>query len=140
MKVLVATDSVECSRRLIPEIQRLFAGQPLEASIVGVEEVASGLERLVPVAGTIVHAQNDELRRGLAEAASLLAAAGIEAQVIERRGQPGPEILAVAEDLQPDLIVVGAQGFGPVMRAVVGSVSTYVVHHWPGATLVIKGV
>jgi nucleotide-binding universal stress UspA family protein len=140
MNVLVATDSVDCSRRLIAELQRLFAGQSLEVAVVGVEEVASGLERLVPVAGTIVHAQNDELRRGLAEARSLLAAGGIEAREIERRGRPGPEILAVAEELQPDLIVVGAQGFGPVVRAVMGSVSSHVVHHWPGATLVIKGV
>jgi hypothetical protein len=26
------------------------------------------------------------------------------------------------------------------MRAVMGSVSTHVVHHWPGATLVVKGL
>jgi nucleotide-binding universal stress UspA family protein len=140
MKVLVATDSVECSRRVIPEIQRLFAGQPLEVILVGVEEEASGLERLVPVAGTIIEAQSDELRRGLVEARALLAGPGVEAREIVRRGRPGPTIVTVAEELQPDLIVVGAQGFGPVMRAVMGSVSTHVVHHWPGATLVVKGV
>jgi nucleotide-binding universal stress UspA family protein len=140
MKVLVATHSVNSSRRLIPELQRLLAGQPLEVTVVGVEEAASGLERLVPVSGTIIQAQSDETRRGLDEAGSLLAAAGIAAQVVARRGQPGPEIIAVAEEVQPDLIVVGAHGFGPVMRAMMGSVSTHVVHHWRGATLVIKDV
>lgn len=138
MKVLVATHSVNCSRRVVPELLRLFAGQPLEVTLIGVEEAASGLERLVPVSGAIVHAQNDETRRGLAEARQLLEEAGIAPQVIERRGRPGPEILAAAEELQPDLIVVGAHGFGPVMRAVLGSVSTDVLHRWPGATLVIK--
>lgn len=77
---------------------------------------------------------------GHPEAKALLAGAGIEAQEIVRRGQPAPAIVAVAEELQPDLVVVEAQGFGPVMRAVMGSVSTHVVHHWSGATLVIKDV
>lgn len=138
MKVLMAIDGVAGARRLVPEVRRLLTGQPLEVTLVGVEEVASGLERLVPVAGQLNQEAASETRRGLAEAEALLAEAGIPARATERRGQPGPEILAAAEGLRPDVIVVGAHGFGPVLRAVLGSVSTYVLHHWQGPVLVIR--
>ncbi len=45
-----------------------------------------------------------------------------------RRGRPGPEIVAAAEAGDYDAVMVGARGRGRV-GAMVGSVSSYVLHH-----------
>lgn len=48
------------------------------------------------------------------------------------------ELLALAEELKPDLIVVGSHGRGGVGRFFLGSVSDALVHRFPGAVLVFR--
>ena len=45
------------------------------------------------------------------------------------QGKPGPGIVKLAEKHKVDLVVMGTRGLGLVKRTVLGSVSTYVVHH-----------
>jgi nucleotide-binding universal stress UspA family protein len=45
-----------------------------------------------------------------------------------RRGKPGPEIVAQATEHDYDAILLGARGVGRV-GALIGSVSSYVMHH-----------
>jgi nucleotide-binding universal stress UspA family protein len=47
---------------------------------------------------------------------------------IYRRGKPGPEIVKAAREGDYDAIVLGARGVGRV-GALMGSVSSYVLHH-----------
>jgi nucleotide-binding universal stress UspA family protein len=54
--------------------------------------------------------------------------AGVEVETILRRGAPAPEILDVASTTDPQLIVMGSHGWGPVRRFLFGSVSTIVLH------------
>jgi nucleotide-binding universal stress UspA family protein len=52
-----------------------------------------------------------------------------------RHGKAGPEIVAQARECDYDAILLGARGLGRV-RALVGSVSSYVMHHADTAVFV----
>lgn len=53
-------------------------------------------------------------------------------------GHPAESILAVADKIDADLIVVGARGLGTVDRFLRGSVSTKVAHHSPCDVLIVE--
>ena len=55
-----------------------------------------------------------------------------------RVGAPVEHIVAAADDPGIDLVIVGARGFGPIKRLLLGSVSERVLHHAPCAVLVVK--
>ena len=55
-----------------------------------------------------------------------------------RMGEVALEIVALAEELQADLIVMGSRGLGGVRRALMGSVSDSVVRHAHCPVLVVR--
>lgn len=59
---------------------------------------------------------------------------------IERRietGEPGLAIVDAARELGVDAIIIGSRGRGAIRRALMGSVSSHVVHHAPCPVLVV---
>jgi nucleotide-binding universal stress UspA family protein len=54
-------------------------------------------------------------------------------------GSADAEILRFAEELGAGLVILGSRGFGPLRRAVMGSVSSSVVRHAHGSVLVVRG-
>ncbi len=56
-----------------------------------------------------------------------------------REGKPAEEIIALAEDLEVDLVVVGSRRMGRVKRLIAGSVSEGVVHRASCPVLVVCG-
>ncbi|HEX2023037.1 MAG TPA: universal stress protein [Candidatus Thermoplasmatota archaeon] len=73
----------------------------------------------------IVHALNLELFGG-------------KAREVVRQGRAAAAIAKVAHDEGADLIVLGTHGFGPVARAILGSVATGVVEQAPCSVLVSR--
>lgn len=63
--------------------------------------------------------------------------AGVE-KAHQRSGRPDREILALADELGADMVVVGSRGLGGLRRALMGSVSTSVVRHAHCPVLVIR--
>ncbi len=51
-------------------------------------------------------------------------------------GSPGPALVQLAEGAS--VVVVGTRGHGAVAGALLGSVSTYVVHHAPCTVMVVR--
>lgn len=51
-------------------------------------------------------------------------------------GVPGPTIVEACEEDGADLLVAGSRGYGPVLRVLLGSVSTHLAHHAPCPVLV----
>jgi nucleotide-binding universal stress UspA family protein len=74
----------------------------------------------------------DDLRAALAAVSPDLLASG---WVIG--GAPGSGVVTVAEDLGADLVVTGSRARGRITRAVLGSVSTDILHHAPCDVLVV---
>lgn len=72
------------------------------------------------------------------ELAQLDRALGIEAEPIIELGDAGSTICEVAGRTGADVIVVGSHGHGWLQRALIGSVSTHVLHHAPCPVLVVR--
>jgi nucleotide-binding universal stress UspA family protein len=69
-------------------------------------------------------------------AAALPSGAPVE-QLVEE-GAAGPTICQVAKDRGADVVVVASRGRGAIRRALMGSVSTHVVHNAPCPVLVVR--
>jgi nucleotide-binding universal stress UspA family protein len=59
------------------------------------------------------------------------------AERVVRRGKPGREIVAFAEEREAELIVLGASGRGAFNQAVLGSTAHYVLRHAPCAVVTV---
>jgi nucleotide-binding universal stress UspA family protein len=59
-------------------------------------------------------------------------------ELLVRRGDPGPAICDVANELSADAIVMGSRGRGRLKRALLGSVSDYVVRNAPCTVMVTR--
>ncbi len=53
-------------------------------------------------------------------------------------GSPHQTIVAVAEELQPDWIIMGSRGASNLKEIVMGSVSQYVLHHVSCPVMIVK--
>jgi nucleotide-binding universal stress UspA family protein len=58
--------------------------------------------------------------------------------LLVRRGDPGPAICDLADELSAEAIVMGSRGRGGLKRALLGSVSDYVVRHAPCTVIVTR--
>ncbi|KAI8901934.1 hypothetical protein BC833DRAFT_575614 [Globomyces pollinis-pini] len=62
---------------------------------------------------------------------------GFECKSIALRGEPRTELECEIGRLNPDLILVGSRGLGMVGRALMGSVSTHLIHHCKNPIVVV---
>jgi nucleotide-binding universal stress UspA family protein len=63
---------------------------------------------------------------------------GIPAQTHNELGEPRTAITDFAVQNGYDIIVIGSRGLGAISGLLLGSVSTYVLHHSPRPVLVVK--
>lgn len=74
----------------------------------------------------------------LSAAAAIATAAGVDAEVHPRQGDPADAILDVAEEQDADLIIVGNKGMTGAKRFLLGSVPDKISHHAPCSVLIIR--
>lgn len=75
----------------------------------------------------VAQPQLDEDRRPLGEAAASAASHGVVARTELLVGDAADEIVAYADSIDADAIVVGTRGHGPIAGALIGSVSQRVL-------------
>jgi nucleotide-binding universal stress UspA family protein len=141
-RILLATDGSEEA-----ELAALMAVDLADATDCELHVVHVGV---VPIflksyPGTLgyerrLYEQIEEVSRELLRKQSwrVKAAGGTVAGTHLRMGQVALEIVALAEELQADLIVMGSRGLGGVRRALMGSVSDSVVRHAHCPVLVVR--
>lgn len=62
----------------------------------------------------------------------------VDTTVVMRRGEPAREIIAYAEEVGADFIVVGSRGRGTVKSLLLGSTSHGVIHGAPCDVIVVR--
>jgi nucleotide-binding universal stress UspA family protein len=79
----------------------------------------------------------DAVAQLLGKAKDLFASQGIEAEALEREGQPAFVICDVADELNADLIVMGCRGVGLIEEVQDESVTTRVINLSPCPVLIV---
>ncbi|TFH08425.1 MAG: universal stress protein [Nitrosomonadales bacterium] len=81
----------------------------------------------------------DEIRQRGKDALNKLAESiDLEVETIFTEGDPGHEIISVADELNADLIILGTHGYSGWKRFAIGSVAEFVTKHAPCAVLTIR--
>ena len=82
---------------------------------------------------------NEELQQLLdAQVRQIEAVGGTVWQAHLRMGRPDAEIIALAEEIEAGLLVMGSRGLGGIRRALMGSISGSVVRHTHCPVLVVR--
>jgi nucleotide-binding universal stress UspA family protein/RimJ/RimL family protein N-acetyltransferase len=142
-----AAGSVEPSPR--PPVR---PGWPIRTIVVGADGSETGAKalavalRLAAVLGAALHVVSaygalqapSDAEAVLAEATRDVRAEGIEALTHARRDDPAEALIAVAEEQDADLLVVGSVGMSRASRFVLGNVPNKVSHHAPCSILIVR--
>lgn len=134
MKILVAYDGSESAQRALEQTAELASN----GSTVSVISVAEPLPQFGRAAPMMLPEEDEERRHELDDAKATLAAKGIVAAVVERKGDAATMIVDEAERESVDMIVMGTRGLNTTRRWLMGSVSSRVVQHAPCNVLVVR--
>jgi nucleotide-binding universal stress UspA family protein len=138
--IVIATDGSPSAREAVELGLDLAAEQRAEPVIVHVVPAFD----LFPSVGFGMssaqeHEPTTEDRSSLEEAKTLAAERGVEAKTELLHGSPVDEIVAYADSIDADLIVIGSRGHGAFASALLGSVSLGVLHEARRPVLVVRG-
>jgi nucleotide-binding universal stress UspA family protein len=134
-QITLATDGSPASAKALAFVLSKF--QP---------DGSTGKGRRAPIHVSVIHVMPLVKYPGLKKAGDKileqsvrkLVEVGFTAEPVCRFGKPAEEIMKAASKEHADLIVMGAQGLGAVVRFLIGSVSTRVVQHANCAVLVVR--
>jgi len=129
-RIVIGYDGSDASKRALERAASLANGGP----VVVVSAVPPLISRAARLADPI---EAEDHMRHLAEAKARLSELGIEATAVEGVGDPATVIVAEADDIGADLIVVGSEGKGLLERLLVGSVSAGVTRKTKTDVLVV---
>ena len=141
-RILLATDGSEEAELATNRAMDLAQSTDSELHVVHVGVVPLFLESYPGTLGyydklyeRIEEESRERLRK---ESLRVKAAGGTVAGAHLRMGKVDLEIVALAEELGVDLIVMGCRGHGGIRRAIEGSVSDGVIRHAPCPVLVVR--
>jgi len=146
MKILVAYDGSDCADVAVQDLERAGLPSKADALVISVAEPgfpapASSRDEIIDGAfvkhGTTTSDKLGERQSGaLADVQAMASRAGKRIRcsfpdwrlrVEGRSGKPSAQLLALAADWEPDLIVVGSHGRSAIGRLILGSVSHKIV-------------
>jgi nucleotide-binding universal stress UspA family protein len=137
--ILVAIDGSEASQRAFD--RALDIAKAGNAGLHAAYVVETGLFSSLPADNTVEIMYNVLKQEGdsvLAKAKGKAATAGVTFTPHIKFGHAGSEVIALAEKLKADLIIVGSHGKSQTDRILIGSVSTFVVTHSKVSTMVVR--
>jgi len=141
-RILLATDGSEEAELAALRAVELADATDSELHVVHVGVVPIFLKSYPGTLGYYdkLYEQIEEVSRELLRKQTwrVKAVGGTVAGAHLRMGEVALEIVALAEELQADLIVMGSRGLGGVRRALIGSVSDSVVRHAHCPVLVVR--
>lgn len=145
-RILVPVDFLDMTQAVAEHgkyLARLFGAKVSLLHVVHIPPLAEANTWLDPVISPSVEQEMRLQMKALAEArlktlAEDFQKAGLETEALVREGVPFAEIVAAAEDLKADLILMGSQGRRGLTHFLVGSVAERVLRRAHCAVLCIK--
>ena len=149
--MLIAYDGSPAAHDSVRVAAALFPALP--ARVLTVHEPPSTFERVAGAGGGLapaaIHSGVEELAREIVKAARTTAQEGArlatdagmaaEPLIAEARPRASDTILAVGDEQDAEVIVVGSRGRGGLERSLLGSTSSSVLHHASRPVLVVPG-
>jgi nucleotide-binding universal stress UspA family protein len=133
--ILLATDgsknSDEAAEKAIV-FARAYGGR------IGIVSVVDLPDELYAEAPSLVEKLVKKAREYVDKVQTMAAVAAVETETYVREGQSHRIIVALAGDIQADLIVMGSHGRSGIKRLLMGSVTEKVIGHAPCPVLVVK--
>lgn len=139
-KILVAFDASKESARALDQGIRLSRENPsiaLEVLHVFYLPMMVIGEALVSAPAFIDNNQYEHAQNVIAKAEQHVSAFP-NATVTLKQGDPATTVVAYAEEVQSDLIIVGSRGIGGIKEMLLGSVSHHIIQHSKIPVLVVK--
>lgn len=99
--------------------------------------VESAQEEPPTTAADRVMTSPEAIAKLLGEAKSLFSQQGLEAEVLEREGNPAFTICDVADEINADLIIMGCRGLGLTEEGMSESVTNRVINLSPCPVLIV---
>lgn len=130
--IVVASDFSACSDQALPAVsflRRAFGARLLLTHVLPPQSRPAALSETGPppmMTDEFMSHLREAAKRDLEERVEALAADGIDVELTEA-GDPGAEIVAVADRENADLIVVGTRGNSGVQRLMLGSTAEKIV-------------
>lgn len=147
MKILLATDGARQSGAAVDMLKRLVIHDGDQIIVVSVVDLAVPLGMdiyggYVPDTTEYEKAARENASKILKETEKQLRA-NLSDRKVEIRtellfGSPESSIIELADEIKPELIVVGTHGYSGWERLLLGSVSDAVVHHAPCSVMVVR--
>lgn len=137
MRVLLGTDGSEDARAAVTWLTALPLPEPVHLIVVTVTPTPPSpiaIEGLAEFSRALL----DEAHQVAEEAAAVLRPRWPDLEIRVPTGDPREELVRLAEEVDAELVVVGARGLGAVGTAILGSVSLAVTRHAPCPVLVVK--
>jgi len=147
MKILLATDGAKQSNAAVDMLKRLVINDGDHIYLVSVVDLAVPLAvdiygGYLPDTTEYENAAKENATKVLSDAAD-----EVKQQLSDKKvgistdllfGSPESRIVEMADEIKPDLIVVGTHGYSGWERLLLGSVSDAVVHHAPCSVMVVR--
>jgi nucleotide-binding universal stress UspA family protein len=139
-KILIATDGSDSAREAVELGIELATEQGVVPVLVHVVPAVDVLPTSgFGMTGAVSHELTDYDWSPLTDARALAEERGIDVRTQMLRGETVDEIVAYADTIDADLIVVGSRGHGALASALLGSVSRGVLHEARRPVLVVRG-
>ena len=130
LRVLIPSDGSEPSHRAVAYVLSLAArGLLVDIHLLNVQSAVRGSAASLVSPRDLEDYHRDEGMLALAESIRQIEAAGLKPHAHVSVGNPGEVIVAFAERLHSDQIVMGTHGRGLVGTVLMGSVAHHVVAH-----------
>ena len=142
-KILIATDGSESAHEAIEfglELASEQDAKPIFVHVVPAVDVMPSYGFSVAIPPAVPHVATEDDRAPLTAALEVAAERGIDARSELLAGNPAEEIVAYADSIDADLIVIGSRGHGRLASALLGSVSRGVLSESKRPVLVVRGV